>query len=173
MRSILAAVLTLALLAGAAPSEAGIGISPRLALPVGDFADMVGSGFGASVVLGKEVKGKPGRAGLTFLAFGEGETEGVATKASAIGAFAGYRHNFGGADMQLYGKLDTGLYIITSTAEASGAGMTIKLETTDTKIKATPGIGMQMGNIAAEIDYDLAGDWATVNLYYMLGNVGQ
>jgi len=45
----------------------------------------------------------------------------------------------------------------------------IKADETETKIKLMPGIGYKMGKMAAEIDVDIAGDWAGVNLYYMIG----
>ena len=61
MKSLIAAIALVALLAPQ-PSDAGISVSPRLAIPVGDFADLVGTGFGASVTMDKGVKGKPDRA---------------------------------------------------------------------------------------------------------------
>ena len=107
---------------------------------------------------------KPGRVGLTFLSFGED-----VASATAIGAFAGYRRNFGDDDMQLYGKVDTHLLQISQEREVFG----IKIESDETKMKVMPGVGVQKGSLAVEVDYDLAGDWAGLNLYYLLGNVGQ
>jgi hypothetical protein len=158
MKKLVCTAVALAALLCAQPSQAGIGISPRLALPLGDFGDAVGTGFGLSVVMDKEVKGKPGRVGLSFLTFGEGD---LPTTATAIGAFAGYKHQFGA----IYGKFDTSIMSIKTEVEIFG----IKADDSEIKIKATPGIGYQMGNLAAEIDVDLAGDWAGVNLYYVLG----
>ncbi len=158
MRKLVCTAVALAALLCAQPSQAGIGISPRLALPLGDYSDIVSTGFGVSVVMDKEVKGKPGRFGLSFLTFGEGDLG----TGMAVGAFAGYKHQFG----SIYGKFDTSLLRITTEIEIFG----FKAETTETKIKLTPGIGYQMGKMAAELDVDLAGDWAGVNLYYMLGS---
>jgi len=93
-------VAALCLLALPSQSDAGVIISPRLALPTGDFADVVSTGFGGAVAIDKEVKGKPGRAGLLFLTFGED-----VGSATAIGAFAGYRYMFGSDDLRLYGKV--------------------------------------------------------------------
>ncbi|MFT5373769.1 MAG: hypothetical protein ACI906_000585 [Candidatus Latescibacterota bacterium] len=157
MKKLVCTAVALAALLCAQPSQAGIGISPRLALPLGDFGDIVGTGFGLSVVMDKDVKGKPGRVGLSFLTFGDGDLG----SGTAVGAFAGYKHQFGA----IYGKFDTNLLRITTEVEIFG----FKAETTETKVKLTPGIGYQMGNLAAEIDVDLAGDWAGVNLYYVLG----
>ena len=62
-------------------------------------------------------------------------------------------------------KLDTNLMFIST--EFKGFGQTER----DRKIrlKTTPGIGYTIGRFGAEADYDLAGDWAGVSLYYVLG----
>ncbi len=158
MKRLLYTTAALVALVCAQPSAAGIGISPRLALPLSDFGDIVGTGFGLSVTMDKEVKGKPGRVGLTFLTFGEGDLG----SSTAIGAFAGYRRDFG----SVYGKFDTNIYRISTEIEVFG----IKVEDSEIKVKLTPGIGYRMGNIAAEVDFDLAGDWAGINFYYTLGD---
>ena len=145
-----------------------ISISPRVALPVGDFGDLVGTGFGGAVTMTKEVKGKPGRVGLVYLTFPEGDDNilGIATSATAMGAFAGYKYVFGTSAFRLFGKLDTTAYIISQ--EATVFGTTV--DDSEFKVKATPGIGVQTGSIAVEVDYDIAGDWMGINLYYSLGS---
>ena len=62
-------------------------------------------------------------------------------------------------------KLDANLMFIST--EFKGFGQTER----DRKIrlKTTPGIGYTIGRFGAEADYDLAGDWAGVSLYYVLG----
>ena len=149
MKKILCTAVALAALVCAQPSHAGFGISPRVALPLGDFGDTVGMGFGASVVTDTPVRG-----GLSFLTFGEGDLG----SATAMGVFAGYERQVGGVDV----KIDLNLMSISQ--EILGIDMDA-----ETKIKITPGIGYTMGKLAAEIDYDLAGDWAGINLYYSLG----
>ena len=150
------------LMATAGSSAAGIGVSPRVALPQGDFGDVAGLGFGAAVTMDKEVKDKPGRVGLVFLKFGEEEIFGIKNNVSAIGAFAGYKHSLGG----LYLKVDTTLYRISTEAKAAG----ISVDDSEMKIKVSPGVGYQQGPLGAEFDIDLAMDWAGINIYYMLGN---
>ncbi|MGB0603761.1 MAG: hypothetical protein ACPGRY_02310 [Candidatus Latescibacterota bacterium] len=152
MKKILCTAVALAALVCAQPSHAGFGISPRVALPLGDFGDTVGMGFGASVVTDTPVRG-----GLSFLTFGEGDFG----SATAMGVFAGYERQVGGVDV----KIDANLMRITTEIEVFG----ISVEETETKIKITPGVSYTMGKLAAEIDYDLAGDWAGINLYYSLG----
>ena len=151
MKKILCTAVALAALVCAQPSHAGFGISPRVAVPLGDFGDTVGMGFGASVVTDTPVRG-----GLSFLSFGED-----LGSATAMGLFVGYQRQVGGVDV----KIDANLMRLKQEIEVFG----ISAETTDTKIKITPGIGYTMGKLAAEIDYDIAGDWAGINLYYSLG----
>ena len=151
MKKILCTAVALAALVCAQPSHAGFGISPRVAVPLGDFGDTVGMGFGASVVTDTPVRG-----GLSFLTFGED-----VGSATAMGLFAGYQRQVGGVDV----KIDANLMRLKQEIEVFG----ISAETTETKIKITPGIGYTMGKLAAEIDYDIAGDWAGINLYYSLG----
>lgn len=160
MKKLVCTAVTLATLLCAQPSQAGIGISPRLALALGDLGDAVGTGFGLSVVIDKEVKGKPGRVGLSFLTFGEGDTP-LKQTTTAIGIFAGYKHQLGGT----YIKFDTNLLYITNEFDTFNGTD----DDSEFRIKATPGMGYQMGNIAAEIDVDLVGDWAGINFYYVLG----
>ena len=145
-----------------------ISISPRVALPVGDFGDLVGTGFGGAVTMTKEVKGKPGRVGLVYLTFPEGDDNilGIATSATAMGAFAGYKYVFGTSAFRLFGKLDTTAYIISQEATV----FETTVDDSEFKVKATPGIGVQTGSIAVEVDYDIAGDWMGINLYYSLGS---
>jgi len=45
----------------------------------------------------------------------------------------------------------------------------IKVEDDEIKVKVTPGLGIERGPLGAEVDYDLAGDWLGVNLFYMIG----
>jgi hypothetical protein len=158
MKSLIAAIALIALLAPQ-PSDAGISISPRLAIPIGDFGDIVGTGFGATVTMDKEVKGKPGKVGLTFLTFGEGDQTSTAT---AIGAFAGYRHQLS----SVYLKVDTSLLRISSESKVGD----FKVTADETKLKITPGVGMEFGQFGVEADIDLAGDWAGINLFYMIGS---
>ena len=152
MKKILYTAVALAALVCAQPSHAGLGISPRVALPLGDFGDTVGMGFGASVVTDTPVRG-----GLSFLTFGED-----LGSATAMGVFAGYERQVGGVNV----KIDANLMRITTEIEVFG----ISVEDTETKIKITPGVSYTMGKLAAEIDYDLAGDWAGINLYYSLSD---
>ena len=151
MKKILCTAVALAALVCAQPSHAGFGISPRVAVPLGDFGDTVGMGFGASVVTDTPVRG-----GLSFLTFGED-----VGSATAMGLFVGYQRQVGGVDV----KIDANLLRITTKYEDSD----LSFDESETKIKITPGIGYTMGKIAAEIDYDIAGDWAGINLYYSLG----
>ena len=81
--------------------------------------------------------------------------------ATAMALFVGYQRQVGGVDV----KIDANLMRLKQEIEVFG----ISAETTETKIKITPGIGYTMGKLAAEIDYDIAGDWAGINLYYSLG----
>lgn len=98
----------------------------------------------------KGVKGKPGRVGLSFLTFGEGEVLGLKTTATAIGAFAGYRHQLG----SVYLKVDTSLLRISSEVKVED----LKATTSETKLKITPGVGMEFGQFGVEADIDVAGD---------------
>ena len=163
MKRITALFVVIALCGLMVPGESearAISISPRVAVPVGDFGDLVGTGFGGAVSMTKEVKGKPGRVGLVFLTFPEGDF----SSATACGAFAGYKYMFGSSDLRLFGKFDTTLYRISTETDIG------KFETDETKIKLSPGIGIQMNSISVEVDYDLAGDWMGINLYYALGS---
>ena len=175
MKRITALFVVIALCGLMVPGESdgrAISISPRVAVPVGDFGDLVGTGFGGAVTMTKEVKGKPGRVGLVYLTFPEGDDNilGIATSASAMGAFAGYKYVFGTSAFRLFGKLDTTAYVISQEAEATVFGETISVDDSEFKIKVTPGIGVQTGSIAVEVDYDIAGDWMGINLYYSLGS---
>ncbi len=148
MNKILCTAVALAALVCAQPSHAGFSISPRVALPLGDFGDSVGMGFGASVVTDTPI-----RSGLSFLTFGEE----LYDSATAMGIFAGFERQVGAVDV----KIDANLMRITT--EIGG------FEDTEIKFKLTPGVSYTMGKLAAEIDYDLVGDWAGINLYYSLG----
>ena len=92
-----------------------------------------------------------------FLTFGED-----LGSATAMGVFAGYERQVGGVNV----KIDANLMRITTEIEVFG----ISVEDTENKIKITPGVSYTMGKLAAEIDYDLAGDWAGINLYYSLSD---
>ena len=134
-------------------------------VPELDDGDLVGTGFGGAVTMTKEVKGKPGRVGLVYLTFAEGDENESdnATSATAMGAFAGYKYVIGTSAFRLFGKLDTTAYRITKEKQVTA-------DKSKFSIKATPGIGVQTGSIAIEVDYDIAGDWMGINIYYSLGS---
>ena len=128
MKRITALFVVIALCGLVMPSQSdgrAISISPRVAVPVGDFADVAGLGFGAAIAMDKEVKGRTGRVGLVFLAFGEETTRifgvNVKTSAMGVGAFAGYKYEFGSDSLRLYGKADSTLYRLSSEASLNNS----------------------------------------------------
>ncbi len=153
MNKILCAAITFVVLVCTQPSHASFGISPRLALPLGTFGDSAGMRVGTSIVTNTPIRG-----GLSFLSFGEGDL----VSATAMGLFAGYKRQVGSVDV----KIDVNLMRISQKMKLNS---TRSFEESETTIKTIPGIGYTMGKFAAEIDYDIAGDWAGINLYYSLG----
>ena len=91
-----------------------------------------------------------------MLRFGNGELG----SSTAVGVFTGCklkRNNFSI-------KLDVNLMLIST--QFRGFGQTERDK--KMRLKTTPGIGYAIGRFGAEADYDLAGDWAGVSLYYVL-----
>jgi len=122
---------------------------------LGQFGNIVDLGLGISLVKTSTNTGCT-RAGFSLLRFGNGELG----SSTAVGVFAGYklkRNNFSI-------KLDANLMLINT--EFKGFGQTERDE--KMRFKTTPGIGYTIGRFGAEADYDLAGDWAGVSLYYVL-----
>ena len=162
----------------------GISISPRVALPSddGDFGNF-NTGIGGAIALNKSVKGKPGRVGLVILSFPSDDTRLTASGAknkgaTAYGVFGGYKYIFGVSGLKLYGKVDSAVYLINKTQKSpkalqEGSAEDLANWITDGKIKikpkAIPGVGLQVGAIAAEVDYDISGDWVGVNLFFAFG----
>ena len=149
------AVVSIALLY-AQPSRANMSISPRLAFPLGHFGDIVDMGSGISVIKAS-ADDRSARVGINLLRFGHG----ALGSSTALGLLAGYSLQKKGFVLKLDAHL---MRISTEISLPLGHGIT-----GETKVKLTPGVGYTMGKLAAEIDYDIAGDWAGVNLYYMLG----
>ena len=98
------------------------------------------------------------RVGINLLRFGHG----ALGSSTALGLLAGYSLQKKGFVLKVDAHL---MRISTKISLPFGHGVT-----GETKIKLTPGVGYTMGKLAAEFDYDIAGDWAGVNLYYMLSN---
>ena len=61
-------------------------------------------------------------------------------------------------------KIDVNLMRITTEIELLECLLKIRRQSSNLHL-----VSATMGKLAAEIDYDLAGDWAGINLYYSLG----
>ena len=146
------------------------GVTPRIALPIGDFADVAGLGFGLGVNYRREVKGFPGMVAIGLTKFGEKEQDifGVKTKSNTRIIFVnvGPRYYFTeAAGGELYGKLTISRNFVNTEAKAGGR----TASSNSGANKLFVGIGLERGMMGAEAEYDLGGEWIGINLFYTVG----
>jgi hypothetical protein len=120
----IAYVLVLALVSSVSYAQQGfhkVGVGAEVALPLGDFGEGFGIGFGGT---GKAFYGISEQADITgtlgYLHFGmKDESEFMSGSMSMIPIMFGYRHDFGG----LYGEPQIGLMMVKSKVKMDFGGL--------------------------------------------------
>src|SRR5690606_1256776 len=145
-------LLAFTLVSGMAFAQRGfhtIGVGVEGALPIGDFADSFGIGYGAT---GKAFYGISENADITgtvgYLRFGmKDESDLLSGSMGMIPIMFGYRHNFSG----LYAEPQLGLHMLKSTVKVTedfGLGLTgLGGSTSETKFSLGIGGGYATGKL--------------------------
>ncbi len=145
-------LLAFTLVSGMAFAQRGfhtIGVGVEGALPIGDFADAFGIGYGAT---GKAFYGISENADITgtvgYLRFGmKDESDLLSGSMGMIPIMFGYRHNFSG----LYAEPQLGLHMLKSTVKVTedfGLGLTgLGGSTSETKFSLGIGGGYATGKL--------------------------
>lgn len=137
-------------------------IGAELALPMGDFADVAGIGFGGSLryemPLGENL-GVMATAG--YLTFGKEEIFGFSYQYSMIPIQLGLKYYFMDAQDGFYGALQTGVHLFSTkfeTPEMDFFGIIIPASSetvSSTEFGVAPGIGYHLENIDIGLRYQL------------------
>ena len=147
-----------------------IGIQPRIAVPIGDFADVAGLGIGGGITCQREVKGYPGLVSIGILKFGEKDIGSVKSNTRAIYVNVGSRYAITEiAGGKLSAKIDFSRQFVHTESEGTVLGITFSASANSGTTKLFPGIVYETGPLGAEIEYDLAGEWLGINLSYTIG----
>ncbi|KAA3599315.1 MAG: hypothetical protein DWQ06_10400 [Calditrichaeota bacterium] len=170
MKKLTLLALALPLVATLSINEAnaeGLGVHGTLGLPMGDFSDFAGLGFGGGVSWTRELnENMTYAAKVSYLTFGGKDVDafGGSTEYSysMIPVVAKTNYYFGGSEsMRFYGSLSAGYYFVSvdvgSASSSSG------------EIGFAPGVGMEMGNLDFNAEYHLIDG---SNLTYLGINVG-
>jgi len=144
-----------------------IGISPRIAVPMGDFSDAAGLGLGLALAYEREVSGYPALVTIGLLKFGEKEIGPVKSNTRTIFVNVGSRYPFmEAAGGTVYAKLDISRNFVHTEAKTGGFSASANSGAN----KLFPGVGFQKGPMGAQIEYDLGGEWLGINCVYLLGS---
>ncbi len=137
----------------------------ELAMPMGDYADQAGFGFGATLGFELPVGDKLGVfANAGYITFGKKEQDlifvKVSTQQAMIPAQVGLKYYFNEAQTGFYAMAMVGIHSVSSTAKSSVTflGQTIETESTasDVFLSAAPGVGYIVGeNIDLSLRYQL------------------
>ncbi len=136
----------------------------ELGMPIGDFGNAYGIGFGAT---GKALYGITEKGDITgtlgYIHFGlKNESESVSGSMGMIPIMFGYRHDFGG----LYGEPQLGLMVVKSKIDFDGAGSGLTGfggSTSTSKISLGLGGGYMFG------DWDLGARFQIIDNLNFLG----
>lgn len=144
--TLLALALPLAVTLGVNEANAGIGIHGSLALPMGNFGDVAGMGFGGGASWERELNENITYAAkVSYLTFGE-ENKITTTMIPVMGQTNYY---FGdNEDMRFYGSFSAGYYFINLDADG-GASVS------DNKVGFALGGGMKMKSLDFSAQYNL------------------
>ncbi len=162
--TLLALALPLAMTLGVNNANAeGFGVHGSFALPMGDFADFAGLGFGGGVQYEKSLNENMNYGiDASYLMFGE--ESGVTF--SVIPILAKAKYFFGGNEnMNFYGSLGTGYYLFLSSFDSD-----LIDDETEGKFGFVPGIGMTMNQFDFSAQYHFAdgskGNFLGINVGY-------
>ena len=142
------------------------GIGPRIAQPIGDFANLAGFGIGFGVNCRKSFKGLPTAISIGQLKFATQNIGAIQSKTRTIYVNIGPRYYLKSEKpLKLYGKIDLSRHLFSTKSEFGGQQNSAEAGSN----KLFVGIGFEIGSLGTEAEYDLAGEWLGINLYYSVG----
>lgn len=152
----MAAAACLALTAGTTMAQNGrFSVGAELALPMGDFGDAAGIGFGGSLAYEHPIGDMMGlglRAG--YLTFG-GKDDGPTS--SMIPAQAFFKYYFGEQQNGLYAMANLGIHNFKVTASYTDpfTGTTVSASASTTELSYAPELGYHMANLDLGLRYQM------------------
>ncbi|HYG17486.1 MAG TPA: outer membrane beta-barrel protein [Ohtaekwangia sp.] len=141
-------------------------VGPELALPMGDFGDVSGVGFGASVRYEGAINENLNWMGTVgFLTFSEKDDFGV--KISQIPIQAGIKYYFTESYSGFYAGAELGFHIVKAKVDVFGESMS----TSETEFGFAPQVGYHLANIDIALRYQIVSDadYVGVRLAYVFG----
>lgn len=173
MKKIFAVLMLAVLLTGAASAQEfwgekkmSWGAGAELSLPMGDWADFVGVGFGG---FGKFQYGlNPdmtliGSLGYTMWSEKD-QGGGFKTSGSALTFLGGLKYKLATVTPGFYAIGEVGIYNATAKTPAINTGFFVfpESEVTESKFVFAPGVGMEFGNIDVTAKWVISGDVGNV-----------
>jgi hypothetical protein len=137
-------------------------VGPEIALPMGDFSDVSGLGFGAVVTVKYPVMPKlvaTATAGYLYFLEKEQSILGstIKTQYSGIPIVAGVRYYVMPA---LYVGGEVGILMMSGTAESNIPGLgNISVSDDTNKLSFAPQVGYEVGKFCVSAQYVIAGDF--------------
>lgn len=161
--TLLALALPLAVAFTSNANAEGFGVHGSLALPMGDFGDVAGFGFGGGVQYEKAMNENMSYGiNASYLMFGEEKS--VTT--SVIPIIAQTKYYFSSNDnMSFYGSLGAGYYLFSFSFDSD-----LVDDETEGKFGFAPGVGMKMNQFELSAAYHFAdgskGNFLGINVGY-------
>lgn len=150
-------VLLALFVVGSLCAQMTFGVNGELAMPMGDFGDIVGMGFGGTVQGEYPINETIVATASAGYLMWNGKDAFEDWSYSCIPIKAGAKYHFG--DMGLYGIFELGMYMFTIEWEFLGA----TLDDSESEFGFAPGIGYQMPmgekmKLDISAQYEIAGD---------------
>ncbi len=132
-----------------ANAETGIGVHGSLALPMGNFSDVAGLGFGGGVSYERELReNMTYLAKVSYLTFGEEEVGAAKYSYTMIPMMGQTNYYFGdNEDMRFYGSFAAGYYLISVDVGSASSSAN--------KVGFALGGGMKMKSLDFSAAYNL------------------
>ncbi len=164
MKKVMFVLMFALLVSSVFAGEMSFGVNGELALPMGDFGDSAGMGFGGSVQGEYGINEQLiGTASVGYLMWnGKDEWEDMNFKWSCIPIKAGAKYNIG--ESGLYGIFELGMYMFAFEFDYEFMGYSVKGDDTESEFGFAPGVGYQMPigesmKLDISAQYEIAGDF--------------
>jgi hypothetical protein len=170
MKKLLLSIVAVIALSSASFAQGRFSIGPELALPMGDFGDGAGIGFGGTLRYEGTINDNLNWMGTAgYLTFGEKDNSGL--KVSMIPVQAGVKYYFTESFSGFYGGAELGVHLVKSKIETEIFGVPYSASVSSTEFSFAPSLGYHLGAVDIALRYQIVADanYLGVRLAYVFG----
>jgi hypothetical protein len=170
MKKLLLSIVAVVAISSASFAQGRFSVGAELGLPMGDFGDAAGIGFGGSLRYEGTINDNLNWTGtLGYLTFSEKDNSGL--KVSMIPVQAGVKYYFTESFSGFYGAAELGVHMVKSKFEGEFFGVPVSVSESSTEFSFAPALGYHLGAVDVALRYQIVSDanYLGVRLAYVFG----